>query len=168
MKNNEFLAISTGSKLDFRSDQKRMIKDVLENKGAKYKLERIVPESIRQRGFYEGAVISLWIFLDGNDWKNSKVHQHYHHEANKEFNGDIIVRNGQTEKIGLSSRGKLGGEDGMIEKVIMFLEEQYAINRGEVLDHEDYKKWRDTVFPYGGAETYIEHLLSLGKLKLPD
>jgi len=129
------------------------------------------PESRKIRGFYEGGVIALWVFLDGNDWRNSRISQHYHQEANKEFNGEMIMRGGKPEKIGLTSKGLLAGENGMIEKVTLYIIEQYGIDeqhlRNEILNPEKYKHWRDTLYPYGGPETYIEYLLSIGKLSLP-
>jgi hypothetical protein len=38
----------------------------------------------------------------------------------------------------------------------------------EALDPNAYKHWHDTVFPYGGPETYIGYLLELNILKKYD
>lgn len=162
------IGIARSGRLDFGDyNKKRIAQDIKENEGAKYELQRLTVESKELRGFYEGGVIALWVFLDGNDWRDSRVHQHYHDQANREFNGEIIIRNKKPEKMGKSSKGKLI-KDGLCEKVIEYLEDNYGIDRNEVLDPEKYKNWLIKIFPYGGLETYIEYLLSINKLHLPD
>lgn len=161
---NKFSAVSTGIGLSFGSDYNkvRLLKDLKENKGARYKVIRETPESREVRGFYHGAVIPLWVFLDGNDYRDSAICAHYHNEAKKEFNGDIIIRAGKKEKIGKSTKGKLNS--GYVDRVIDSLEEQYGIDRSKVLDTELYKKWRDEIYPYGGADNFIQYMSEIGLL----
>jgi len=162
---NVFWARSVDGNLNVGSDYNRLRlrKDLAENPGAKYKIERITAESKSQRGFYEGAVITLWIYLDGHDYRDARIHKHYHGEANKEFNGEMIMRSGKLEKIGLSSKGKLN--DGLVESVIEYLEENYAIDRTKVLDPEHYKYFRDVIYSNGEFDSYIDYLKHLNRLK---
>ena len=166
---SKFIATSSGDRLQLGSEfnKARFLKDLRENIGARYRIEREVPESRNQRGFYHGAIIPLWIYLDGNDFRDSHIQAHYHNEAKKEFNGEWIVRAGKTEKVGRSTRGELNG--GFLEKVIEFIEEQYGVDRNEVLNPEDYKIYRDTIQGNSNApENYIEYLVSLGRLGLAE
>lgn len=161
---NIFWAQSKDGKLSTTDyNRLRLMHDLKTNDGAKYRIERVTVESRLQRRFYEGGVIKLWVYLDGNDYKNSRVCKHYHDQANREFNGDIIVRNGKSELIGLSSKGKLE-RDGLCEKVIEFLEEQYSIDRTKVLDPAKYKYWRDALYSTGEFDTYIDYLKSINAL----
>jgi hypothetical protein len=51
-----------------------------------------------------------------------------------------------------------------VERVIDWINENYD-PPSEALDPEKYKHWRDTVFPFGGADTYIDYLVELKLLK---
>lgn len=159
-----FIAQSKEGKLKFSSiyAKNRFTQDLKDNDGARYRITRETPESRKQRGFYHGAVIPLWIYLDGNDYRNSTLIEHYHHEAKKEFNTGMIVRNGVTEKYGKSTKGILN--KGYLDKVVDHLEEQYGIKRQDVLDNEHYKEWRDSIYPHGGPDHYIAYLIELKKV----
>lgn len=160
-----FLAYSNKGALSLGTEynRARFKQDLRENDGARYRIERMTPESRDQRGFFEGAVIPLWVYLDGNDWRNSNIVKHYHNESKKEFNGDFIIRAGQKEKIGKSTKGILN--KGFLDKVIDFLEEQYGIERIEVLNPETYKRWRDELYGTGETDDFIEYMVETGMLK---
>ena len=81
----------------------------------------------------------------------------------KEFNGEIIYRSGKEEKIGKSTKSQLN--EGYLERVIEFLEEQYAIDRTKVLNPEMYKDFMDRIYGEGNYETYIDYLKELNLLK---
>ena len=51
-----------------------------------------------------------------------------------------------------------------VGRVMGWLNEDYA-PPPEAIDPERFKHWRDTVFPYGGPDTYIDYLVSLNILK---
>lgn len=159
-----FTARSQNGTLDFGSDHSRtlFVKDLRENNGRLYEIKRVLPESRNQRGFYEGAVIKLWAYLDGNDYKSSKIVKQYHENANREFNGEDLVINGKCKRVGGSSKGKLNS--GMLENVIMYLEENYAVKREECMNHEHYKQFRDEIYMEGNYDTYIDYLISLNRL----
>lgn len=144
-----------------RDSMRRFIK---ENAGSRIrlKIDRETPESSKQRKYLHGAVISLWAYLDGQDWRSSALLDHMYELAKIEFNGEWLTVSGKAHRVGMSTKGKLN--EGFIEKVIDFLEEQYGIDREEVLNPEEYKHWRDVIYPAGGPETYIEYLESLNRL----
>lgn len=164
MKNNFTAHVENGG-LKFESDRQRTeFKNFLkEHEGARLKFEMIVPESPRQRAFYHGAVIPLWAYLDGKDYRDADVLEYMHEIAKREFNGDIVVVNGKTEKIGKSSKGLL--KDGYLERVIDYLAENYGIDPSVVLNPELYKRFRDTVYPYESYDTFIDYLVDLKILK---
>jgi len=161
---NKFIAISEAGKLrmsDYNADRFR--KDLKNNPGARYKIERLTPESKEQRGFYHGGVLSLWAFLNDLDHKDSNIIEELHHYAKKEFNGMIIILEGKKKKVGKSTKGILN--TGYIEKVIEYLEENYAIDRATMLNPEEYKRWRDEIAPYSKIDNYIDFLVEQGILK---
>lgn len=132
--------------------------------GERFWLDLMLPkESRQQRKFYHGAVIKLWIYLDGKDYKDSELQDKYHEWAKQEFNGESFTISGKTKIIGGSTKGKLN--KGYIDRIIDFLEEQYGIDRFMVLDPKQYKYFNDVVYMNGEHEDYIDYLKALGRLK---
>src|ERR1700709_239769 len=80
---------------------------VKENPGVPWKLTPMLPESGKQRRFYHAAVLPLWAYLDGKDYRDSQVLADLHEVAKVEFNGAIIVVNGETRRVGRSTKGAL-------------------------------------------------------------
>ncbi len=134
-----------------------------ENIGLRLEISPIVPESPRQRAYYHGAVLPMWAFLDGLDYKDVGILEQMHEIAKREFNGEIIVVNGKKQKVGKSSKGLLNS--GYLERVIDYLVENYAIDPGAVLNPDQYKYFRDAIFPVSDHEDYIDYLLSTGALR---
>lgn len=127
-----------------------------------YSLTPLIPESRNMRGFYHGGVLSLWVYLDGADYKNGQVLEDYHEIAKQEFAFKIISTKRGIYKLPDTTKGKLGD---IIEKVIEYLEEQYGIDRTKVLDPNEYKYWKDCIRPDGGPDHYIDYLRSADILK---
>lgn len=149
---------------DFGDTRERILHYAKYHTGERFILTPIIPESREQRGFFEGAVIPMWVYLDGYDHRDSVKQLQYHEYAKEEFNPEMIIISGRQVKKGASTKGKLNGENGVINKVIDFLEEQYGIDRIEVLDPKKYKHWKDAIFPYEGADNYIDYLVETKKL----
>ncbi len=151
-------------RMEFPNDSVRIsfTDDMKANPGVRYEVKRLMPESRHQRSFYEGAVICLWMWLDGKDHHDSRLHKKYHELANEEFNGEVEFIADKPVRVGKSSSGKLHE---IVDKVIDFLEEQYGIKRQDCLDPEDYKKFIDEIFMDGKYEDYIEYLCDKGVLK---
>jgi len=133
----------------------------LKNKGERIFLEPLLPESRKQRSFYHGAVIVLWAYLNDLDYKDTDTLRWLHEEAKKEFNGHMIVLDGQKKIMGRSTKGVLGEHT---NKVIDFLEEQYGIDRTKCLNPKDYKYFMDVIFSDGQYDDYIDYLKELKQL----
>ena len=161
-----FHAQSLGNKLSFGTsyNRERFLWDLKENPHARYRIERITPENRKVQRFYHGACIPLWAFLNGLDYRDGNILGELHAQAKREFNGDMIIVDGNPVKIGLSTKGKLRV---ILDKFVDYLEENYAIDRDEVLNNEKFKYWRDVIFPGGGPDNYIDYLVDTGKLKRP-
>ena len=151
--------------LDFMKGRDAILRYASFHVGQRFALIPLEPESEVQRGFYEGGVIPLWIYLDGYDFRDPVKQKQYHQHANEEFNPEVLTINGKNVKKGASSKGKLNGENGIINKVIDMLEEQYGIDRIECLDPAKYKDWRDRIKINGEYDEYIDYLVAMGKLK---
>ena len=139
-------------------------KFLLEHPGALIKISAMLPESNKQRRFYHGAVLPLWAYLDGKDYRDHGVLDDLHELAKLEFNGGFVEVAGKSHKIGRSTQGKAALSQ-HIERVIEFLVDQYGIDPSAVLDPEAFKLYRDTELMDGGYESYIDYLVATGALK---
>lgn len=159
-----FLAVSDDGKLSLGSEHNRArFADFMKkNPGMRLRIEPQLPESKGQRRFFEGAVIPLFAYLDGHDYKDHNV-LHYLREnyIKPEFNGDMVVVNGKPIKVGKGTKGKLKE---LVERVIDWLEEQYGIDRNVSLNTKDYEHYRDVIYPFSTYESYIDYLLEMKKL----
>ncbi len=162
-----FLALAKpDGSLDMTVYQRATLKDTIkENAGSRLRLviERETPESNKQRRMFEGGYIPLWVYLDGADYRNADICIAYREVAKRRFNGEWRMIAGKSELVGKSTKGELN--EGFLERLGDFIEEQYGVEKKDVLNPEIYKYWRDKVFPFGGPETFIEYLISIGKLK---
>lgn len=135
--------------------------DLKENPSARYEVERTTSESRNQRKFYHGAVLTLWAYLDGKDYKDSAVIDNMHDVAKREFNGEDFIVKGKIHRVGKSTKGELNE---FVERVVDYLEGNYGIDRAKVLDTKLYKKFRDEIYMHGGFDTFIDYMLSLNLL----
>ena len=161
-----FIAIVQNGKLTFKNSfmREKFAKFVKFHEGKRVFITPTFKESDKQRGFFEGAVVPLVTFFqEGMDYRNSDDLRNIRESLKIEFNGAFTTLNGKSYKVGKSTQGKLN--DGFIESIIDWLEDNYGIDRQKVLDPKEYKKWRDEVYPFGGPETYIDYLLELKLLK---
>ena len=159
----EFIASKDGG-MQFPSEDIRqnLKSDLLENPEGKYEINRLSEESIKQRKFFEGAVIPMWVYLDGGNYKSSSVRRDYREVAKREFNGELIIVSGKSRKVGRSTKGCLNQ---FVDKVEDFLEEQYGVKRQDVFNPTDYKYFKDVIFMNGEYDDYIDYLKAKGVLK---
>jgi hypothetical protein len=126
-------------------------------------------DSPKTRKFYHGAVLRLWAFLNGMDYKDNEILEFLHKHGKEEFNGEIVWLDGKQVKRGKSTKGLLSEngkqQSGYVERVINYLEENYGIDRTKVLNTKHYKDFRDRVYSNGNYDTYIDYLVDLGFLK---
>jgi hypothetical protein len=142
-----------------RNDLKKFIK---KNPGMPFEIKPLMPESIKQRGFFEACLCPLVTFFqEGMDHHNSDDVQKVREWLKLEFNSEMVEVGGKIHKIAQSTKKKLN--QGMLEKIVGYLEENYA-PPSEALDPEFYKDWRDRIYPYGGPDNIIDYLISLNIL----
>jgi hypothetical protein len=159
-------------KLEIGDYNRRLLNDFLKdkkNQGRKIAIQDRAPESRQQRAYYHGAVLSLWAYLNGMDYRDGDVMGFLHEHAKKEFNGEIVTIDGKQVLRGKSTVGLLSENDqansGYIDRVVSYLEENYGIDRNKLLNPEHYKQWRDEIYSFGEHDSYIEYLQAIGLLK---
>lgn len=134
------------------------------NKGDRIRvtLEEYVPESKAQRAFYHGAVLVLWAYLDGKDYRDSRTLEIMHEIAKAEFNPEIFMLNGKEHRVGKSSKGKLN--EGYVESIIDYLQENYGIDPAKVLNVDLYKKFRDQIYGFSTYDCFIDYMVAMNLL----
>lgn len=156
-----FIAESKNGKFAMRSDREVFEKHLKKNPGMRYEITPLTPESIKQRRFFEGAVIPMIVFYqEGLDHRKPSDCRKVHEWVKEEFNPEFVTINGETKRVAGSTKGKL--QEGLLETVMDWMSDQgYKV---ELLKPKDYLKWRDVVFPYGGPDNFIDYLVELKKL----
>jgi hypothetical protein len=132
-----------------------------ENKGTIITIESRTPESTNMRRFFEGAVVPFITWhQEGYDHHNDQHNRDVREWLKLEFNGVAKIINGKSHVIADSTVGKLRE---FTERVLTWAGEQgYPI---QLLNNDEYKKWTEEIYPYGGPEDYLDYLESIGKLK---
>lgn len=162
----KFYAIAQGGKLNMNEYTKKMFIDFLrENEDMRVEINSLTPESTRMRGFFEGGIVPfITYFQEGMNHRDYKDNHKVREWLKTEFNGDFVVLGGKSHKVTKSSKGVLKV---FVEKILDWAGEQgYPI---ELLNTDDYKKWKEEVFPTGEIEdpdNYIDFLISIKKLRL--
>lgn len=160
-----FLAQSNNGKFSLGTEYNaaRFREDLRKNNGAKYRIERITPESRDMRGFYEGGVIPLACFYQDNlDHRNNEHIKIMREWLKQEFNSEWFEVNGKAQRVSITTKGGKTLKK-MIDKTSEWIEEQGG--DVSVLNPKAYKDWRDSIFPFGGPDNYIDYLVSISKLK---
>jgi hypothetical protein len=138
------------------------------NPGAVLRITPVFPESNKQRAFLEGAVIPLVTFYQqGMDYRKCDDNRKVREWLKQEFNGELVwikTKVGKTEahKIGRSTKGRDVLQP-FLERVVLWLIENYD-PPAVALDPNEYKRWRDTIFPTGECDHYLEYLNAMGVL----
>jgi hypothetical protein len=102
------------------------------------------------------------------NYRNSDDLQRVHEWLKMEFNGELIwMRTGKgtkttAHKIGKSTKGREVFQP-FLERVVTWLVENYDPPT-VALDPNEYKRWRDTIFPTGECDHYLEYLNAMGVL----
>ena len=136
-----------------------------ENAGIYLQIKPLRDESSKMRRFLEGAVVPLCTFYQENmNYKSPDDNETMREFLKVEFNGELKVIAGKTHRIAKSTKGGDVLPD-FIERVIAWMGEQGY--QTELLNPEDYKVWRDTIFPYSDIDNYIDYLLSINRLRYP-
>ncbi len=140
----------------------RTIRQFKEGSEVNITIEKKKKESRKQRGYYFGACLTVWAYLNDLDWKDKEVIDGLHEIAKKEWNRGVMIVDDVAQVFGKSSRN--GNLQPLIDGVIQHLEDEYGIKRQDCLDPEDYLYWKDVIFPSGDCDWYIQYLSKIGKL----
>lgn len=124
-------------------------------------IETVLPESRKARGYLMGGLLPLWACLDGNDYRDSEILDHYFLVAKREFTPEAIKIHGKIELRGRSSKGSKALKN-LTEKLIDMLVEEYGLSYdSEVLKTDNYKKFRDEIYNFGRWDCYLDYAKSL-------
>lgn len=165
-KHFEAIIQSDNGRMKFRRKAKRgQFKDLLKKRGIRFRIEQLTPESEQLRRYFEGAICPMFAFfqdyLDHRDWRDVKQAREF---IKVHFNGELMEVDGIIERVPVSTKGREVLKR-VTNEAIDYMEDHYGIDRKLVLDPKHYEHWRDTVFPYGGSDNYIDYLVDLGRLK---
>lgn len=137
-----------------------------ENPGMPFEIKPRLPESSKQRGYFEGCLIPLYMYFQENlDHHDSSQHETAREQVKNAFNADLSLNpiTHSLEKIARSTKGRETLKR-VSEELQEWLVDNYAPD-ADVMNPEHYKIWRDTVFPYGGPDNYIDYCAMKGLLK---
>lgn len=161
----KYYAIAKNGRLNMNEYTRKAFLDFLsENEDMRLEIRALLPESQKMRGYFEGAIVPfITFFQEGLNHRDYKDLKNVREWLKIEFNGDFLAVGGKTHKITKSTKTNLKE---FIEKLMDWMGEQgYPI---ELLNPEDYKKWRDEIFPSGeitDPDNYIDFLVSINKIK---
>lgn len=161
----KYYAIAKNGRLNMNEYTRKAFSDFLsENEDMRLEIRALLPESQKMRGYFEGAIVPfITFFQEGLNHRDYKDLKNVREWLKIEFNGDFLAVGGKTHKITKSTKTNLKE---FIEKLMDWMGEQgYPI---ELLNPEDYKKWRDEIFPSGeitDPDNYIDFLVSINKIK---
>ncbi len=162
----EYSALSKNGELKMESEfmREKFKKFLKKYEGIRIAFQPVLPESKSQRKFFEGAVVPMACFFQEIlDHRNYADLELMRERLKIEFNGEFVMLKGKgLERVGKSTSGQLKM---FIDKVIDWLEDQYGIDRMEVLNPKLYKSWRDEIYPFGGPDNFIDYLVETKKLK---
>ncbi len=157
-----FKATAEGG-MEFPSDYARVrFKEFLKkNPGMRFKAEPLTPESNHQRRFFEGAVVPFFTYYQDNlNWREPDDLRKAREWLKLEFNGEFILIKDKVHKVPKSTKGKLN--KGFLDRVIDWMAENGY--KTELLNPDEYKRWRDEIYSTGVADTYLDYLIEIGKL----
>ena len=160
-----FVAFGEKGKLKMNPHTRKSFAHFLnKNDGMRLEINPVLPESDRMRGYFEGALIPLITFYqEGMDHRSGEDRAQVREWIKLEFNAKMISIKGETKKVGKSTKGREVLK-AVVERVLDWLVQNYAAPT-EAINSEAYKEWRDTAFPAGGPDNYIDYLVEVGVLK---
>lgn len=144
----------------------RVIQYVRENPNCIFSLEPVLPESRKQRRYFEGALVSMFVFYNGGDYHDPKVLADAREDLKREFWSELRTNwiTGTVEKRAKSTKGSKA-LNAITELVYAYLVENYAVPE-QALNPATYKNWRDVELTKGAPVNYIDYLLALKIIKL--
>ena len=123
----EFIARVINGGLNLGSRNTAIFDDfVKKNPNVPWKLSPVLPESSKQRRFFEGAVVPLvaW-YQERLDHRSSEDCRRVREWLKEEFNAEQVTINGKPHRIGKSTRGRDALQP-FLERVMDWLQENYS------------------------------------------
>jgi hypothetical protein len=160
----EFLFRATrDAGMDFGERNRVLFQQCLKaNPGVLFKITPMLPESNKQRRYFEGAILPLIVYYQGGmDHRSADDRASVREWLKTEFNGHTILIAGEAHKVGKSTRGR-EVLNRFLENVVGWLQDNYA-PPAQALEPASFKAWRDTVMD--GPDNYIDYLVAQGVLK---
>jgi hypothetical protein len=144
--------------LNFGDYTRRKLKEYMKaNPGMPFEIKPLIAESSKQRGWFEGALVPLVTFYQEElDHRDSQDLEKVREWLKIEFNAELVTIAGKVHKVGQSTKRKLN--QGFLERIVDYLEENYATPE-QALNPTYFKNWKDTIFPYGGPDNFIDYLV---------
>lgn len=160
----KFLGRFAGDKLSFGPYVRAGLRETMKAyPNAPFELKVILPESRKQRGFFEGGICRLIAYYqEGMDHRNYKDVNLVREWLKVEFNGELITIGSKVHRVAKSTKNELN--KGFLERITDYIIENYNPPL-EAIDTSRYKYWRDRIYPNGGPDTYIDYLIELNLLK---
>ncbi len=135
-----------------------------ENQPLRAEVQILNPESNQQRRYLFGSLISLWAFMDSNDYKDPAVLEHYFEHAKVEFSPEIVKIKGKMHVFGKSSKGSKA-LNSLITKIQDYLCENYGITySNKALSPDEYKRWADEI-AISTTDDFIQFCVKMKYLK---
>lgn len=143
---------------------RRILRYVRENPNCLLEIGPVLPESTKQRGYFEGGLVSLFVYYNGGDYKDRDVLADARHDLKMEFWSELRPNyvTGKVEKKVRSTKGR-EALNAVTERVLEYMIENYS-PPAEALDPETYKHWRDVALMDGAPDNYLDYLQTVGVL----
>jgi hypothetical protein len=120
-----------------------------------------VPESRQFRAWFEGALIPLITFYQGGmDYRSPEDNRRVREWILQEFNSEGLKINGKVHLVRKTSKGELNN---LTERILGWMTENGY--QTEVLNVDEFKRWRDELSFDTNFDNYIEYLVSIKRLK---
>jgi len=129
-----------------------------DNIGMRFLISTLIPESNKQRRFFEGAVIPLLTYYQEEmDHHNTEDRRRVREWILTEFNGEWVMVAGKKIRVKKTSKGKL--RDGLLESIIDWMCDNYGADVPKALEPGRYNNWRDVLYGAGDIDNYIDYLV---------
>ncbi len=148
-------------------NRRKLVQYIRENPNSLFSLEPILPESRKQRRYFEGALVSMFVFYNGGDYHDPRVLADAREDLKREFWSELRTNwiTGTVEKRAKSTKGSKA-LNAITELVYEYLVENYAVPE-RALNPKTYKDWRDIELTNGAPVNYLDYLLLLKIIKRP-
>lgn len=150
--------ILTGDQIQLSDYNSRLIKDKVKENGSPIKAHIVfnLPESRQARGYFHGGLVKLWVYLDNDDYKDTKTCARYFDIFMMENFPEVQKINGKIHTFGQSSKGsKMLNK--CTERLTDMLVSEYGLEYSSpMFVTENFIKWRDELMSFG-METFIEY-----------